>query len=231
MSEAVSLTKRGAIGVMTVDSPPVNALSAAVRDGLMGLLRSSLGRSRDQGHRAVGRRAHLHRGRRYPRIRQAADRNSAARRFEDVRGLRQADRRRYSRHRIGRRSRGDALLPLPLCGAVGSGRLTGGEARPSAGRRRNATSAPHRRRRDRARPHRQRQLRSGREGQGIGYHRRNRRRPRRRRGCLCRTSGRRGGAASPDSRSRLFGRPGGVRELPEVDRQAGPGLQGALALH
>jgi 3-hydroxyacyl-CoA dehydrogenase len=34
MSDAVDFTKRGAIGVITVNSPPVNALSAAVRDGL-----------------------------------------------------------------------------------------------------------------------------------------------------------------------------------------------------
>ena len=35
MSGPVSLEKRGAIGVITVDNPPVNALSAAVRDGLL----------------------------------------------------------------------------------------------------------------------------------------------------------------------------------------------------
>ena len=34
MSDAVDFTKRGAIGVITVNNPPVNALSAAVRDGL-----------------------------------------------------------------------------------------------------------------------------------------------------------------------------------------------------
>ncbi|MBL6955006.1 MAG: enoyl-CoA hydratase/isomerase family protein [Alphaproteobacteria bacterium] len=34
MSDAVDFTKQGAIGVITVNSPPVNALSAAVRDGL-----------------------------------------------------------------------------------------------------------------------------------------------------------------------------------------------------
>ena len=34
MSDAVDYTKRGAVAVITVNSPPVNALSAAVRDGL-----------------------------------------------------------------------------------------------------------------------------------------------------------------------------------------------------
>ena len=34
MSDVIDFTKRGAIGVITVNSPPVNALSAAVRDGL-----------------------------------------------------------------------------------------------------------------------------------------------------------------------------------------------------
>ena len=42
MSDAVDFTKRGAIGVITVNSPPVNALSAAVRDGL--------GEAFDKGH-------------------------------------------------------------------------------------------------------------------------------------------------------------------------------------
>ncbi len=34
MSDVIDFTKRGAIGVITVNNPPVNALSAAVRDGL-----------------------------------------------------------------------------------------------------------------------------------------------------------------------------------------------------
>jgi 3-hydroxyacyl-CoA dehydrogenase len=34
MSDAVDFTKQGAIGIITVNSPPVNALSAAVRNGL-----------------------------------------------------------------------------------------------------------------------------------------------------------------------------------------------------
>ena len=40
MSDAVDFTKRGAIGVITVNSPPVNALSAAVRDGLDAALKA-----------------------------------------------------------------------------------------------------------------------------------------------------------------------------------------------
>ena len=40
MSDTVDFTKRGAIGVITVNSPPVNALSAAVRDGLDAALKA-----------------------------------------------------------------------------------------------------------------------------------------------------------------------------------------------
>ena len=40
MSDAVDFTKRGAIGVITVNNPPVNALSAAVRDGLDAALKA-----------------------------------------------------------------------------------------------------------------------------------------------------------------------------------------------
>ncbi len=40
MSDAVDFTKRGAIGVITVNSPPVNALSAAVRDSLDAALKA-----------------------------------------------------------------------------------------------------------------------------------------------------------------------------------------------
>ena len=42
MSDQVGLKKIGAIGVITVDYPPVNALGAAVRDGLMACLNEAL---------------------------------------------------------------------------------------------------------------------------------------------------------------------------------------------
>ena len=42
MSGPVSLTKKGAVGVIAVDYPPVNALGAAVRDGLMAALKDGL---------------------------------------------------------------------------------------------------------------------------------------------------------------------------------------------
>lgn len=35
--DAVSLQAAGPIGIVTIDSPPVNALSEAVRRGLMGV--------------------------------------------------------------------------------------------------------------------------------------------------------------------------------------------------
>ncbi|MDP6708370.1 MAG: 3-hydroxyacyl-CoA dehydrogenase NAD-binding domain-containing protein [Alphaproteobacteria bacterium] len=42
MAEPVTLQKQGSIGVITVDNPPVNALSAGVRDGLLACLNQGL---------------------------------------------------------------------------------------------------------------------------------------------------------------------------------------------
>jgi len=50
MPQPVRLEKKGSIGVVTVDYPPVNALSAAVRDGLMACLEQGLG---DPGIKAM----------------------------------------------------------------------------------------------------------------------------------------------------------------------------------
>ena len=77
INSVADLSCEGDIAVLTINSPPVNALSAKVRDGLRDGMRAGGGRSRRQGDRADLRRAHLHRRRRHRRIRQAVRRARA----------------------------------------------------------------------------------------------------------------------------------------------------------
>ena len=74
----VTLERDGEIGIVTVDSPPVNALSAAVRDGIAGRIREASADAGRQGDRADLRGPHLHRRRRHLRVRQAAEGHAAA---------------------------------------------------------------------------------------------------------------------------------------------------------
>ena len=79
INAVTDLTREGDIAVITLNSPPVNALSptfaTACRDGVQ----AGHGRRRRQSHRGDLRRPHLHRRRRYFRIRQAAAGRDAAR--------------------------------------------------------------------------------------------------------------------------------------------------------
>ena len=72
MSEVVKLERHDVVAIVTVNSPPVNALSAAVRGGILECMKAADRRSAGQGDRADLRRPHLHRRRRHHRIRQAA---------------------------------------------------------------------------------------------------------------------------------------------------------------
>ena len=141
MNEVVKLERHDGIGVVTVNSPPVNALSAAVRGGILECMKAAIADPEDQGHRADLRRPHLHCRRRHHRIRQAAE---AARpgRGADLDGeLAEADRGRDPRHRARRRPRSRARLSFPGRGQGSETRPAGSEARPSAGRRRHAAPA------------------------------------------------------------------------------------------
>jgi hypothetical protein len=149
INAVTDLTVEGDIGVVTLNSPPVNALSAAVREGL------SRASSRDrrpgrQGHRADLRGQDLHRRRRHHRVRKGHDRPVAARRAEHDRELAQAGDRRDPRHGAGRRAGSGAGRPLSRRRALGQGRSAGGQYRPTAWRRRHpaacrASSASRRR--------------------------------------------------------------------------------------
>ena len=73
MSEVVKLERHDEVGIVTVDSPPVNALSAAVRGGILECIKAAIADPAIKAHRADLRRPHLHRRRRHHRVRQAAE--------------------------------------------------------------------------------------------------------------------------------------------------------------
>ena len=50
MNAVVKLERHDAIGIVTVDSPPVNALSAAVRGGIFDCMKEAIA---DSGIRAI----------------------------------------------------------------------------------------------------------------------------------------------------------------------------------
>ena len=141
VNAVVKLERHDAIGIVTVDSPPVNALSAAVRGGIFDCMKEAIADRRDQGHRADLRRPHLHRRRRHHRIRQAAEAARPARSAGRDGEFAEADRRRHSRHRARRRPRGRAGMPLSRGHQGSAARPARSEARPVARRRRHATPA------------------------------------------------------------------------------------------
>ena len=73
INAVTDLTVEGDVAVLTINSPPVNALSATVRDGLSRRRRGR--RSADPAVKAIVLICdgpHLHRRRRHHRVRQAA---------------------------------------------------------------------------------------------------------------------------------------------------------------
>jgi hypothetical protein len=65
INSVTELTQDGDIAIITLNSPPVNALSANVRDGLLRRLQGRHRRRLGQGDRPDLRRPHLHRRRRH----------------------------------------------------------------------------------------------------------------------------------------------------------------------
>ena len=141
MNAVVKLERHDAIGIVTVDSPPVNALSAAVRGGIFDCMKEAIADPQHQGHRADLRRPHLHCRRRHHRIRQAAEAARPARGAGGDGEFAEADRRRHSRHRARRRPRGRAGMPLSRGRQGSAARPARSEARPAARRRRHAAPA------------------------------------------------------------------------------------------
>jgi len=67
VNEVVRLERHDVVAIVTVDSPPVNALSAAVRGGILDCVKRAIA---DPQAKAIVRGADLHRRRRHHRIRQ-----------------------------------------------------------------------------------------------------------------------------------------------------------------
>ncbi len=77
INQVTDLTIDGDIAVVTLDSPPVNALSAVVRDGLHEAFTPGDRRRRGASDRVDLRRADVHRRGRHLRIRRRVGREPA----------------------------------------------------------------------------------------------------------------------------------------------------------
>ena len=147
INSVTDLTIEDGIAVVTLDSPPVNALSVAVRDGIYQGVAQALDNDAVQaivlicaGHTFIA-------GADITEFGKPPQRPAPARGAAEDRGSPQAGDRRHPRHGARRRPGGGAGLPLPRRRAVGEVRPAGGEARPAARRRRHPAAAAHRRRR------------------------------------------------------------------------------------
>ena len=165
----------GEVATVTINSPPVNALSQAVRDGLKRGVEAAEADPCRQGDRPHLRRPHLHRRRRHFRIRQAACRALSPGRARRDRERLEAGRRGPARDGARRRIRGGADRPLPHRRPLGEMRPARNQARPHSRRRRHAAAAAAHRRREGARRHSVRRAVRRARGEGMGRRRRTRR--------------------------------------------------------
>ena len=108
INDVTDLANDGEIAVLTLNSPPVNALSAPVRDGLADGFKQAIADDDAESDRADLRRENLHRRRRHQRIRQGAERREPVRCAERDGEFAEARHRRHSRHRARRRTRSGA---------------------------------------------------------------------------------------------------------------------------
>src|SRR6202035_700915 len=112
VSEVVKLERHDVIAIVTVNSPPVNALSAAVRGGILDCMKAAIS---DPEVKAIVL-------------------TCAGRTFIAGADIAEADRCRDPRHRARWRARGRARLSFPGCDQGRPARPAGSEARPVAGR-------------------------------------------------------------------------------------------------
>ena len=234
--ELVRFEKDGDIGVITVDNPPVNAMSPGVPEGIVAAL--------DKGNADPAVKAMVLIGAGRSFIAGADIRQFGTRAFDpadrppplqcDGRE-RQAGGRRDPRLCAGRRARNRARLPLPGRGAERPGRIARGADRHPAGRRRHAAPAAADRPEGGARHDRDRPPRAGRGGAQARHHRRtgagrtaqgggDRLRPPRRR--------QQAAAAHPrPERASRRRHAGGIRQHAQIDRAPRPQPARALCLH
>ena len=144
----VAYRAEAGIAVLTIDNPPVNAMSMAVRAELLAAVQRAARRRGGAGDRRHRRQRPLHPRRRHQGVRQADHRAERPRRHRGDRGRRQAGRRRAGRQRARRRAGDRARLPLARRDARCQARPARSEHRAAARRRRHAApAAPGRRRR------------------------------------------------------------------------------------
>ena len=70
MSELVKFSIQDGIGVITVDNPPVNALSPGVPEGILAAVEKAQADDAVAALVLIGAGTHLHRGRRHQGVRQ-----------------------------------------------------------------------------------------------------------------------------------------------------------------
>ena len=187
MSDVVSVRRDGDVAVVTIDNPPVNAMSHAVRSGVFEAMASVRD---DPEVKAVvlacaGRTFSA--GADITEFGKTAGRAGPCPDRMDRHAIEAIDRSRSSRRCTARRWAAGARWRWAVTTAslrrVGKGRHAGGEARPAARRGRHAAAAaPGRCRARSAQDHRQRRSGSGGEGSETGSDRRGRRRRSDRRG-------------------------------------------------
>ena len=138
MSELVSLSKDGEVAIITVNNPPVNALSPGVPEGIASAVEAISKDPERQSRSADRRRKHLHCRSRHKRVRQGDV--GGEKRREPVaaahcdRRLPEAYDRRDSRDGVWRRVGSCDGLSLSRRRSGGSGGPAGSEARHHPGR-------------------------------------------------------------------------------------------------
>ena len=233
VNTVTDLTREGDIAVITINSPPVNALSADVRNGLRD------GVSQAAADPAVKAIVVICAGRTFiagadiSRIWQAVDGSDATRTANPAGRRAEARHRRRARHRAWRRLRNGADVSLSRGGAIGEIRPARDQAWTHSGRRRNATPAAPLRHRECARRDPFGKSVSRQAGAGLGCRRRTggRRKIARRRDGLCPQGHRHPHAAAQNprpqrqdrGRARQAGnfRQGAARQCPQISRLRG----------
>ena len=233
INSVADLAIDGEVAVVTINSPPVNALSQAVRDGL------KRGVEAAEANGAVKAIVVICGGRTFiagadisefgkppapPYLPDVLDTNR-----ERIEAGRRRDPRNGARWRV--RGRADGALPHRR--SVGEMRPAGNQARPHPRRRRHAAPAAADRRREGARRHPVRHALRRARGQGMGRRRRARRGREiaRIRACLRPPADRREGAAAQSARplrqARARARPSrNFRGHPQGQREKIPRLRG-----
>ena len=141
----ISTRMHGDVLIVLSNNPPVNALSTAVRQGLVDAIAEA---EADDGVKAVVIACEgqtFFAGADITEFGKPPQQPWLPMVVDTIENCTQAGRRRDPRHRARRRARGRAGLPLSRRRSAGEARHAGGEARPAARRRRDPAPAARRR--------------------------------------------------------------------------------------